>query len=83
MIVAVVAQTKPAARALARELGVGTRWVFGAQCGPSFVGLRADLVLVDASASIPDKFMQTIRRGVAKKAGAELRFVGPDGCAVE
>lgn len=83
MVTAVIAQTKPAAKELARSLGLETRWVFGAQSGLSFIGLRVDLVLVDSSADIPDKFMQTIRRAVAKKAGAELKFVHPDGSPAE
>ena len=82
MVTAVIAQTKPAAKALAQSLGVETRWVFGAQSGLSFIGLRFDCAVIDASAVIPDKFMQTIRRS-ARKAGARIWFVAPDGIPAE
>lgn len=74
MTTAVIAQTKPMAKRLARDLGIDSRWVFGARCAASFVGLRADLVLIDAEATLPEAFMATVRWTVAKRGG-KVRFV--------
>jgi hypothetical protein len=83
MITAIVAQTKERARVLAHDLGIETRWVFGARCADSFEGLRVRLVLIDADADIPAKFMDTIRATVLKMPGGGGRVrvvtVRPDG----
>lgn len=81
MVVAVVAQTKDSAKALADALGVETRHVFGAACERTFEGLRAELVYIDSSARLSSRFMGTIRATVLKTGprGGQIRFVTPDG----
>lgn len=76
-VTAVVAQTKERAKLLARELGVDHRWVFGARSAATFEGLRAELVLIDADATIPDEFLSTIYGTVRKMpgGGGRIRFV--------
>lgn len=69
MVTAVVAQTKDAAKRLARELGVDDHWGFGARCESSFIGLRAALIIVDDNAEISDRFMQSLRISALKGRG--------------
>ncbi|MCG7607100.1 hypothetical protein [Mycobacterium sp. CnD-18-1] len=68
--VAIVAHTKPRAKALAEMLGIKTRWLYGRRCASSFEGLRADTVIIEAYADIPDDFMKTIRHNVLKSGGS-------------
>ena len=75
MVTAVVAQTKPQAEQLARDLGHDPRFAFGARCARSLEGLRADRVLIDADASIGDDMMATIHGLILKAPGGLVRLV--------
>lgn len=85
MVIAVVAQTKDAAKNLACTLGVETRHVFGARCERTFEGLRAECVYIDATAELSPRFLGTIRATVAKTGsrGGQIRFVTSDGVEVQ
>lgn len=76
MTTAIVAQSKERAKQLAHELGIDTRFIFGAKMAAAFEGLRADRVLIDADAQIDDRFLATIHATVLKMpAGGIVRFV--------
>ncbi|OCB45618.1 hypothetical protein A5721_00835 [Mycobacterium vulneris] len=78
MTTAVVAQTKERAEQLAHDLGiewVGQPWIFGARMQAAFEGLRVDLVLIDAAADMPDRFMDTITATVRRNRGGPGRIV--------
>lgn len=79
MVTAIVAQTKEQATQLARDLGLDTRWTFGARCLRSMEGLRADRVLIHAEASIPDEMMCVIHALVLKSRGGIAIIRGNDG----
>mgnify|MGYP000993078010 CR=1 FL=1 len=75
MNIAVVSETKDRARALAHELGVTADFVFGQRGRLYFEGLRADLVLIDATARIPREFVSVIIGNVRKTPGGRVRYV--------
>ncbi|SLG48254.1 Uncharacterised protein [Mycobacteroides abscessus subsp. abscessus] len=74
MNVAVVADTKFQAQALAEQLGLDKRFTFGSRSEQAFTGLIADRVLIDSYADVPERFLQTIYATVAKRGGKVRRI---------
>jgi len=74
MNIAVVADTKDRAVAIADDLGLDRELTFGSRSHLSFEGLIADLVLIDSDATIPEIFMQTIYGVVIRRNGKVRRI---------
>ncbi len=74
MNVAVVADTKIRAKAIADDLGLDDPLLFGSGSHLAFEGLIADLVLIDESSTIPDIFRETIFGCVTKCHGRVRRI---------
>lgn len=75
--VAVIARTQDRAAEIADILGIDRPWVFGAQDGHTFEGLRADRVLIDADSAtaIDNRFLQTAHATALKTPGGKIHFV--------
>ncbi|WP_100525334.1 hypothetical protein [Mycobacteroides abscessus] len=74
MNVAVVANTKTQAKAIADDLGLDDPWLFGSGSHLAFEGVIADLVLIDESATISDVFRETIF-GCMQKCHGKIRRI--------
>lgn len=76
MVVAVVGATKSRAKKLADDLGIDTHFTFGARnVATTIEGLRADRVLIEAEAHLPESAVATIHANVRKTPGGIVRYV--------
>lgn len=74
MNIAVVADTKDRAVAIADDLGLDRELTFSSSNHLAFEGLIAHLVLIDESSTIPEIFRETIAGCVTKCHGKVRRI---------